>query len=36
LAAAYFLKKRLAISKIDAGVVFGSGHKSIAYEVENP
>ena len=36
LAAANYLKKRLSIQKIDVGVVFGSGHKSLAYEVEAP
>ncbi len=36
LAAATYMKKVLGTEKIDVAVVFGSGHKSLADEVDNP
>lgn len=30
------MKKRLNTDRVDVGVIFGSGHLSLAYEVENP
>lgn len=36
MAAANYIKKTLGITKIDVAVVFGSGHKNLADEVDNP
>lgn len=34
--AASYIKKKLGIERIDAALVFGSGHRALAEEVENP
>jgi purine nucleoside phosphorylase len=36
LAAANYMKKAMGMQKVDVAVVFGSGHKGLADEVDNP
>jgi len=36
LAASTYIKQTLKVAKVDVAIVFGSGHKGLADEVENP
>jgi len=36
LAASTYIKQTLKVAKVDVAIVFGSGHKGLADEVDNP